>query len=106
VYGCSVLEHIPRHLGIPLVFPDCRTVTHRFLAWAEEAKLPGRVTRFGTRSPRASSWPAWISSRCGTWAAGGRRVGSLWSSGTRMWQPDQAGGGGSVGPRGATGTDG
>jgi integrase len=50
----SVLERIPRHLANPVIFPDCRKVTHRFPAWAEEAKLPGRVTLHTLRHTFAS----------------------------------------------------
>ncbi len=50
----SALERVPRHLGSPLIFPDCRKVTHRFPAWATEAKLPGRVTLHTLRHTFAS----------------------------------------------------
>lgn len=50
----SLLDRIPRHLGSPLIFPDCRKITHRFPAWAEGAKLPGRVTLHTLRHSFAS----------------------------------------------------
>jgi integrase len=50
----KVLERIPRHLDSPLIFPGCRNVTHRFPAWAAEAKLPGKVTLHTLRHTFAS----------------------------------------------------
>jgi integrase len=50
----GVLERIPRHLGNPLIYPDCRKVTHRFPAWAAAAELPGRVTLHTLRHTFAS----------------------------------------------------
>ena len=40
----EALARVPRHLGEPRIFPDCRKVTHHFPAWAEASKLSGKVT--------------------------------------------------------------
>lgn len=50
----ETLARIPRHLGEPRIFPDCRKVSHRFPAWAEEAALPGKVTLHTLRHTYAS----------------------------------------------------
>ena len=44
----ETLAKVPRHLDSPLIFPDCRKVTHRFPAWAKAAGLPA-----GREIPRA-----------------------------------------------------
>ena len=50
----DTLARVPRHLGEPRIFPDCRKVTHHFPAWVEAAKLPGKVTLHTLRHTYAS----------------------------------------------------
>lgn len=50
----ETLQRVPRHLGEPLIFPDCRKVSHHFPAWVGEAKLPGKVTLHTLRHTFAS----------------------------------------------------
>jgi integrase len=50
----DTLARVPRHVDSSLIFPDCRKVTHRFPAWATEAKLPGKVTLHTLRHTFAS----------------------------------------------------
>jgi len=50
----DTLGKIPRHLGEPRIFPDCRKVTHHFPAWVEAAELPGKVTLHTLRHTYAS----------------------------------------------------
>jgi integrase len=50
----ETLQRVPRHLGEPLMFPDCRKVSHRFPEWAVQAKLPGKVTLHTLRHTFAS----------------------------------------------------
>jgi len=53
----SVLETLHRVPGRgtrPLIFSDCRKVSHRFPGWAAEAKLPGKVTFHTLRHTFAS----------------------------------------------------
>ena len=50
----DTLAKIPRHLGEPRIFPDCRKVTHHFPAWVEAAELPGKVTLHTLRHTYAS----------------------------------------------------
>jgi integrase len=50
----DTLARVPRHVNSPLIFPDCRKVSHRFPGWVAEAKLPGRVTLHTLRHTFAS----------------------------------------------------
>jgi integrase len=50
----EVLRKIPGRGDRPLIFPDCRKVSHRFPEWAAEAKLPGKVTFHTLRHTFAS----------------------------------------------------
>jgi integrase len=59
----ETLARVPRHLGEPRIFPDCRKVTHQFPAWVEAAQLPGKVTLHTLRHTYASR----LSSRGWTW---------------------------------------
>jgi integrase len=40
----ETLQRLPRRLDTPLIFPDCRKVSHRFPGWVKDAELPGSVT--------------------------------------------------------------
>jgi len=50
----QTLQQVPRRLDTPMIFPDCRKVSHRFPAWVREAKLPGAVTLHTLRHTFAS----------------------------------------------------
>lgn len=50
----DTLARVPRHLGEPRIFPDCRKVTHRFPEWVRAAGLPGKVTFHTLRHTYAS----------------------------------------------------
>ncbi len=50
----DTLARIPRHLGEPRIFPDCRNVTRHFPGWVEAAGLPGKVTLHTLRHTYAS----------------------------------------------------
>ena len=50
----ETLQRVPRRLDTPMIFPDCRKVSHRFPGWVKEAKLPGSVTLHTLRHTFAS----------------------------------------------------
>jgi integrase len=50
----ETLRRLPRRLDTPLIFPDCRKISHRFPGWVTEAKLPGKVTFHTLRHTFAS----------------------------------------------------
>ena len=68
----DTLARVPRHLGEPRIFPDCRRVTHHFPAWVEEAKLPGKVTLHTMRHTYGGCFGISMRESCG--AEGGTRT--------------------------------
>jgi integrase len=50
----AALNKVPGRGERPLIFPDCRKVSHRFPEWAAKAKLPGKVTFHTLRHTFAS----------------------------------------------------
>ncbi len=50
----ETLARVPRHLDAPLIFPDCRKVSHRFPGWVKAAGLSKDVTLHTLRHSFAS----------------------------------------------------
>ncbi len=50
----ETLRGVPGRGERPLIFPDCRKISHRFPGWVEAAKLPGKVTFHTLRHSFAS----------------------------------------------------